>query len=220
MPARDSRRIPRALEQRVQPDAGLLKQEGDSVKEIGLNGNKYAQKRKRQELASLALSGCTCSSLDSHRPSAFLMGLRVAPPPASSFAVAGDPVFGLLRLPCPSPLMSSKLRVAPAPRPHERLPAIHQVSLLPRLPANAYGESSGRPEPSLRLRAGLPVSGLPRTLCLPALPAGRSASRPADCALRRRHSASLGCPNSCICGWVDDVSQLNSNFASSGEAEG
>ncbi len=52
------------------------------------------------------------------------MGLRVSPPPASSFAVAGDPGFGLLRFPCPSTPASSELRVAPAPRPHERLLAI------------------------------------------------------------------------------------------------
>jgi hypothetical protein len=137
--------------------------------------------------------GCPVSPLLQLR---LRLRLRVAPSPASS----GLPTVSL-RV-APNSLLPAWPWVQTPGRPDCRAcwPASGSVSGLPRIPsplATPTDGSSGCPEFRTSRRRRLRILGSPRLL-----------------RLRLCRSTSSGFPESCFCGWADDDSPLNSNFAS------
>jgi hypothetical protein len=122
--------------------------------------SKSAQIRKRQRLSSLALSGCPCSQLDHHLPSA-LDGAAGFPASCIHFRCCRRPI---LELPRVSVLRLSSPRVFRSPQIPGSMIVSQCVLELPRLPhLPASPAVNLRVAPDLRSAcvAFQPISGFP-----------------------------------------------------------
>lgn len=144
------------------------------------------------------------------------MGLRVAPPACILICCRRQPIVEFPRLSCSLAFIAAVLWGAPNPRTGECLSTRPRVAPIPASSGCADGESSDRPEPSLRLRRQMADLQVSPALAPSGSPGWLVSGSPRIPPSGVAAFALPALPGSCIRGWVDDESQLNSNFASFG----